>query len=173
LAVDAYAEWDTNIVCHPNMTDTCGLRTYYGPSFVPCDGNSSEVKWGFETCYQGGWTIEFEIVNGLEPEEHDAEAEFVTGEKISVFWEDMDGHDTYGPDFNCTVTVNGNVCKSCSVCSLEDTVFNANPSHGGNFSADCTNLISGRAVKCEPIMPLFYPLEVRQLESEVNKRAMI
>lgn len=59
-------------------------------------------------------------------------------------------------NLSCVVTVTGIECQSCSVCAIE-----ANTTV---ISADCRNRPRGRMVQCEPIYPVFLPLDFNTTE---------
>jgi len=81
------------------------------------------------TVYLGDWGTNYKFEGKYE------------GLEVSVSW-----------DKKCAVAINGEACRSCSVCK-------AGSQSEASLSTDCTNIRQGRKVTCEPVEPLFFPLE--------------
>ncbi|GKY97162.1 hypothetical protein MPSEU_000674600 [Mayamaea pseudoterrestris] len=97
------------------------------------------------TVYLGPNTYDFFFYNGLENGTDvstlDNAADYETNVSVSVSWENVG---------NCTVLVNNEECRACSLCLDDDNDMQ-------ELSADCSNLPDGRSVECEDVF-IFYPL---------------
>lgn len=63
----------------------------------------------------------------------------------------------------CKAQVDGQDCASCSICSLDTNISLSLSSSNLNddiaIEVDCSNLKDGIVTHCEPILPVFYPLD--------------
>jgi len=143
---DSAAALDLTLYCE-TMTFSDGSTEDICATFyftMPCPATSG---------YMGGYSVSFDLYEGLENGTHvstDVSSPWLT---ISVGRDDEDV---------CTeVRVGDNTCSSCEYC----------PENGG-YSADCTNIVDavgnglvGTTVKCQPVpeafesQSIFFPLD--------------
>jgi hypothetical protein len=82
-----------------------------------------------------------------------------TDESVTVKWD---------KDNVCKeISTDKGKCKSCTTCNITGELHVGSADFSATFSADCTSLSSGRIVTCEPLFPVFYPLDA--LESATRK----
>jgi len=140
--VDAAAMIDPLVLCDETILmggskqqqqqqQPCATRTYISPSIGP------------NGTYVGGYSTTFHFTSGLangtihmqgDTNSHD------NGLLTRVKWDN--NHSM------CEADVDNTTCTSCTLCNET----------AGTFSVDCRNLPFGIATLCQPILPVFYPL---------------
>jgi hypothetical protein len=137
---------DPLVLCTPLDSTLCAWRETSTPS--PVYDAATQT-----TNYVGDYQMNFYMVDGIANEtsltDYPESAEtYETGEFVQVVYDQN--------DMCKQVITDAGICLSCTTCSAVPTTTDSSWT-GGTFSADCTNLMGGRLVDCEPLLPVFWP----------------
>jgi len=148
--VEASDYFDSLVLCQNNgdgasSPPICAYRSYMLP-----DPTFACYQPGNTNCtYVGSYVMTFlfvhNVTNGTQVTLGSDYGKYDAGFSTEVSW-GARAQD----NGTCTAQVNATAFCSCSICSIQDQTF----------SIDCTNMTDGLRSSCEPLLPVFYPLNV-------------
>lgn len=147
--VEASYYFDPLVLCRNNGDNTsspiCAYRSYMLP-----DPNFACYQPGNTNCtYVGSYMVTFffvhNVTNGTQVSLGSDYGKYDAGFSTEVSW-GVRAQD----NGTCTARVNATTFCSCSICSIQNQTF----------SVDCSNRTDGLRSRCEPLLPVFYPLNV-------------
>lgn len=160
-SADAAAFVSTTVVCVDDMDEVCVGNSFFT---TPSPGTLCEDPSDPSTCetiYEGGWSWEYNFIEGYEEgtdlslEDPDDVTAAETGLVISIMLED--------DATTCEIMVGNETCAECSAVGCT----------GLNVTYDCTNVDMGAmSMECEPLEPIFYPLEMFNSTGGTDDEAM-
>mmetsp|Transcript_25297 Transcript_25297/g.47993 ORF Transcript_25297/g.47993 Transcript_25297/m.47993 type:complete len:223 (-) Transcript_25297:55-723(-) len=171
VVVEAKVTRDDTVVCHPDYPEICvgDVEAKQPEPTEVCPDLPNEDNCTVTTA--GGWMWTMRFVTGLPAGSsflelsQTARTAALTGLEVLVTLAD--------DEITCTIAVGDDesFCDSCSVCTTTTTTTTTTTdtnATGFKFSADCTNVEAGRIVECEPVLPIFYPLNGTYTPDNVN-----
>ena len=158
VGVEAKITRDDTVVCHSEHSMICvGDVEIAAPSLMEmCQEPPNESNCTVMT--DGGWMWTMRFVRGGSVPVGSAFLELSQAERTAAL-SGLSVVVTLDESNNCTIVVGKDVgeeaCDSCSICGNDGN----DDGNSFSFSADCTNVETGRLVDCEPVLPIFYPLD--------------